>query len=198
MATEAEIRTRILEPMQRYWAAPRGMDEASLEFQTSEFQDWCKQHSVEVLEAAYRWLQENYTFGHWPKIADWRKALEAIQPKHAAGSGDRKDYPWAQRDRQAEAIFRATYANTAFAKEMREGRAFQDYRALMRSVIAADLRRGGSGHHCEISSAMTEALRRRCRTYREAEEFRGSDAYQRVHGSGFDFARAYPSRRGTA
>lgn len=190
MATMMEIRQTAIEPMQRMWQAPKGMDERSLEFQISELEDWCKQRSVAELASAYRWLRENYQFGHWPKIPDWKRAMDA-SAQTAPGTQAGADKPWERLRKQARGIFASTYARTPLADEMASIGMFREYRAVMVRMIYDALVRGGTGENCLVSTEYLNWLRKRGQIALAATEFRQTEAYQAIHGAPFDFTARY-------
>lgn len=174
--------------MQRYWQAPRGMDDASLDFQTSELRDWCKAHSIEGLEQAYRWLQQNYSFGHWPKISDWKKALDASLPAPLRAPSQRQDFPWIEHDKRCAEVFEHGYAKTPLANEMRRLMVFQEYRAATMQAIRRDLRAGGTGYSMTLGGEHMAHLRKRGAAFVAAAEYRQTPEYIAVHGMPFDFS----------
>lgn len=194
MATMVEVQQKAIEPMQRYWTAPKGVDETSLEFQIRELQEWCGQRSGDELDRAYRWLTENHGYSYWPRIADWKKAVQSTAA-NSNHKSEAKEHPWFTRQRQAKAIFWHSYAETGLAAEMKRLDVFQDYQAIMTRKIYDALHAGRSGHDCTLGSDYIEHLRKRGRALLAASEYRQTRDYKDVHGEGFDFSRAYPRRK---
>lgn len=178
MISTREIQETVIEPMQRYWSAPAG-DAQTLDYQIREMVVWCRSYTPAQLRAAYEWLKENYTYRTWPKIADWKKAVNATVGPRKPDKQEKRS--WELKMEQAAKISDAEMETPLGRRALAEGWG-HELRAAYRRLAYESLCKGKSVDHLIVDSRSLEYWAKKADSFRRAKDYQQTPEYLAVHG----------------